>query len=88
MALAIGPAKRPPVTAASARGLHVGERDGDRVLRGVGGSERDDPGVGQVGLRLDAELGGAGLGGDGDPALESDAAARGAALGDADHELR
>ena len=84
--LATGPARRPPVLA-EISALVPEDRHGDGVARRVGRGEGDDPGVRPLRLARVVELGGAGLGGDGDAAVEGDAAARRAVLGDADHQV-
>ena len=65
-------------TAGAGGDLLVGalEHHGDGVAGRVGRGEGDDPGVRPLRLARVVELGGAGLGGDGDPAVEGDAAAR------------
>ena len=77
------------LAAGARRDLGVGAFDdhGDGVLRVVGGSEGDGPGMRLLRLALLVELGGARLGGDGDPALEGDATARRAFGGDELHQV-
>ena len=86
IALATGPASRPPVLAeisalvplSITTTTYFGSSTGAKAT--IQACER-------CGLAGPVELGGARLGGDGDPVVEADAATRRAALGDADHQV-